>query len=134
MTMIFCCALSTVTLGTLSVLAFAGVSFANEQRECSTSFAVFPSGHQEDATFRLTIAASAKAAKIRVKKSGEWTGKRTRHSSGADTIVFNTAAAVETLTIGVQGALLWEIDYRDDEANSDRVMAFIGTCDPWRQQ
>lgn len=126
--------LKTLLVLPLATSVLSGTAFANDQRNCKTEFAVFPTGSTEDATFRLTIAVSAKTAKVRVAKSGEWSGRRERHASGADTIVFETNAAVETLTIGATGNFLWEIDYKDPSAHSDRVIGFIGFCEPWRPQ
>ncbi len=118
----------------LSVLSGTGMAVAEAQRHCTTAFAVFPSGNQQDAVFDLTIADAGSAAKVSVAGSGAWSAERRPEGNGAETISFDTGAADETLTIGAGGELLWQIDYKDSHANSDRVIAFAGMCDPWRGQ
>lgn len=118
----------------LSVLSGTGMAVAEAQRHCTTAFAVFPSGNQEDVAFALTVTAADSAARVAVAGSGEWSARRRPEGNGAETITFDTDAADETLTIGAGGELLWQIDYKDSHANSDRVIAFVGMCDPWRGQ
>ena len=119
-------------LAATTVLVLSAAVSAAEQRNCDTDMAIFPNANYEDASFRMTITATDKEAIVRVHKSGTWVARRTRHESGADTVVFNTGAAIETLTIGVGGELLWEIDYMDAASSGDRVIAFAGQCQPWR--
>ncbi|MFN3847599.1 MAG: hypothetical protein ACK4RZ_17525 [Paracoccaceae bacterium] len=121
-------------LAGLAFLVFATTAHSGEQRSCDTDIAIFPNGSQETAQFHLTVAASDGAARMVVRGSGDWSGTRTRHASGADTIAFRTRAATETLTIGRVGDLLWEIAYTNQTASDSRVVAFVGTCRPWKTQ
>ncbi len=123
-----------VPLAFVLALLTGGTATAAEQRRCKTDFAVFPRGNQQRVVLQATVEAGDTSARVRVDGSGEWSGRRTRLASGADTVVFDSGPAIETLTIGVGGALLWEIAYRDRVAGDGRVIAFIGMCKPWKAQ
>jgi hypothetical protein len=109
-------------------------ALAADQRTCRAEVAIFPLGNQQNVDLRVVIAARETVARVRVAGSGEWNASRTRTPSGADTIVFDTGSAIETLTVGDAGELLWEISYKNEPNTSQKVIAFIGRCDPWRPQ
>jgi hypothetical protein len=124
----------TLALGILPTLALCQTAFAAEQRSCAAEIAIFDGGVNQPSSLRAIVAVAGDAARVRVTGSGEWSATRSRTSGSADTVIFQTATTIETMTIGSGGEMLWEIDYADRAAAGNRVIAFVGQCGPWRTQ
>lgn len=120
--------MATVLAGTAPVAATADM-----RRDCETSRAVFAGAVPERHVVRLSITASGSAGRVQIAGSGAWAARVSRRGKSVDTIQFDTGAAQEKLTIGVGGELLWDIAYKKT-SEKERVIAFIGMCQPWRAQ
>ena len=91
----FICGVGILVMGAMPLSAIAATT---EQRSCTFTLAALANAGSADVEVNVIVASREGAARIRVKKSGEYTGT-IRPTGAAQTVTFRTPISREIITI-----------------------------------